>query len=259
MVLHGRGEQSGCPEPQWLQQELDTGGRAWTGFPDAYRKSDPGNCHQGSHQWLNAVPMGSQMQDLWLWRPCCRQKERPQVQDPEYEKGKHRWSKEAWRVRIRKTRMPNSWKQIHQSGNWSIKNGNYLERRKARCATQGEKAAIIQEFRKRGYPLKPLLKAMGMARSTCYSEIGRTDKTARRNEELGAAIKEVFAWNKGRYGVRIVYRELRNCGVQAKTKWMPPAKYRETSMRWYFKLNYYVSRKLGTHHHYGSLLICTNK
>lgn len=59
---------------------------------------------------------------------------------------------------------------------------------------------------------------MGMARSTYYFEINRTDAVAKRNEELSATIKEIFAQNKGRYGVRRVYRELRNRGAQVNHK-----------------------------------------
>lgn len=42
--------------------------------------------------------------------------------------------------------------------------------KKMGCITQGEKAAIIKELREKGYPLKYLLKAMGIARSTYYYE-----------------------------------------------------------------------------------------
>ena len=41
--------------------------------------------------------------------------------------------------------------------------------------TQGEKAAIIKEFREEGYPLKYLIKTMRMAKSTYYFEISKED------------------------------------------------------------------------------------
>ena len=45
-----------------------------------------------------------------------------------------------------------------------------------RSATQGEKAAIVQELRKEGHKLNDLLYAIGLSRSTYYYELGRTDK-----------------------------------------------------------------------------------
>lgn len=86
------------------------------------------------------------------------------------------------------------------------------------CATQGEKAALIKELREKGYQLKHLLKAMNMAKSTYYFEINKTDLVAIRNEELLIIIKEIFLVNKGRYGVRRVYMELKNCGYDVKHK-----------------------------------------
>ncbi|MDK8135062.1 hypothetical protein QP700_06555, partial [Lactobacillus iners] len=58
------------------------------------------------------------------------------------------------------------------------------------CATQGEKASIIKELREKGYPLKYLLIAMRMARSTYYLEINKADVVANRNQELLAEITE---------------------------------------------------------------------
>jgi transposase InsO family protein len=86
------------------------------------------------------------------------------------------------------------------------------------CATQGEKAAIVKELREKGYRLKHLLKAMGMARSTYYFEINKTDAVANRNEELMAVIKDIFEQNKRRYGVRRVHKELQNQGYHINHK-----------------------------------------
>ena len=80
------------------------------------------------------------------------------------------------------------------------------------CATQGEKAAIIKELNEKGYQLKYLLKAMRMAKSTYYFEIGKIDVVAERNQEILEEIKTIFESNKRRYGVRRVHMELRNKG-----------------------------------------------
>ena len=45
-----------------------------------------------------------------------------------------------------------------------------------------------------------------MARSTYYFEINKTDPVAIRNEELLLVIKKIFVENKGRYGVRRVWK-----------------------------------------------------
>jgi putative transposase len=60
--------------------------------------------------------------------------------------------------------------------------------------------------------------AMGMARSTYYYELSKTDVVAKRNEDITKKIVEIFNENKQRYGVRRVYRELRNqdCKVNHK-------------------------------------------
>lgn len=50
---------------------------------------------------------------------------------------------------------------------------------------------------------------MNVARSTYYFEINKTDPVAIRNEELLLVIKKIFVENKGRYGVRRVYMELK--------------------------------------------------
>ncbi|MFR2513017.1 MAG: IS3 family transposase, partial [Lachnospira eligens] len=70
----------------------------------------------------------------------------------------------------------------------------------------------------KGYQLKHLLKAMNMAKSTYYFEINKTDLVAIRNEESLINIKEIFLVNKGRYGVRRVYMELKNRGYDVNHK-----------------------------------------
>ncbi len=60
--------------------------------------------------------------------------------------------------------------------------------------------------------MKHLLKAMEMARSTYYFEINKTDVISEKNQELTSEIKKIFDENKGRYGVRRVYHELKNRG-----------------------------------------------
>ena len=57
-----------------------------------------------------------------------------------------------------------------------------------------------------------------MARSTYYYEINKTDPVAIRNEELLLVIKKIFVENKGRYGVRRVYMELKNSGYNVNHK-----------------------------------------
>ena len=79
-------------------------------------------------------------------------------------------------------------------------------------ATQGEKAEIVRELREKGYSLKHLLKAIGLARSTYYFEIQKEDPIKTRNKELTAEIRDIFEYHKGRYGVRRVYMELVNRG-----------------------------------------------
>ena len=72
----------------------------------------------------------------------------------------------------------------------------------AGCATQGEKVAIIQEFRKEGYELKYLLPAMGLSKSTYYFEIKKSDAVAEHSKNLLNEIRDIFVQNKRRYGVR---------------------------------------------------------
>ena len=53
---------------------------------------------------------------------------------------------------------------------------------------------------------------MGMARSTYYFEITKTDVVAERNKDLMDDITDIFDHHKGRYGVRRVHAELVNRG-----------------------------------------------
>ena len=87
-----------------------------------------------------------------------------------------------------------------------------------RSATQGEKAAIVQELRKEGHRLNDLLDAIGLSRSTYYYELGRTDKVEERNAELSSEIAVIFNENRKRYGVRRVHHELLNRGLQVNHK-----------------------------------------
>ena len=57
-----------------------------------------------------------------------------------------------------------------------------------------------------------------MAKSTYYFEISKVDVVKSRNVELAAEIQEIFACNKGRYGVRRVHRELVNRGYNVNHK-----------------------------------------
>ena len=79
-----------------------------------------------------------------------------------------------------------------------------------RSATQGEKAAIVQELRKEGHRLNDLLDAIGLSRSTYYYELGRTDKVEERNAELSSEIAVIFNENRKRYGVRRVHHNIIN-------------------------------------------------
>lgn len=63
--------------------------------------------------------------------------------------------------------------EFFKTENAVIKKRNSLERAKGDSASQGEKAAIVQELRAEGYRLTYLLKAMELSRSTYYFEIGK--------------------------------------------------------------------------------------
>ena len=56
--------------------------------------------------------------------------------------------------------------------------------------------------------MKYLLKAFGMARSTYYYEMSKTDAVEERNVSVGVEIQTIYRQNKGRYGVRRVHAEL---------------------------------------------------
>ncbi|WP_431979610.1 IS3 family transposase, partial [Streptococcus dysgalactiae] len=81
-----------------------------------------------------------------------------------------------------------------------------------------EKASIVKELKEKGYHIKYLLKAVNLAKSTYYFEIGKIDAVALRNEELLNEIKSIFDSNKSRYGVRRVYQELINRGYKVNHK-----------------------------------------
>ena len=57
-----------------------------------------------------------------------------------------------------------------------------------------------------------------MAKSTYYFEINKVDAVKSRNERLMAEIQEIFDYNKGRYGVRRVHKELVNRGYNVNHK-----------------------------------------
>ena len=59
---------------------------------------------------------------------------------------------------------------------------------------------------------------MEMSRSTYYFEIKKRDVVAERNEDILEEIKALFLHNKRRYGVRRIYRELRDKGYQVNHK-----------------------------------------
>ena len=85
-------------------------------------------------------------------------------------------------------------------------------------ATQGEKAALVKELREEGHPLKYLLKAIGMAKSTYYFELSKTDAVQERNAPIEYEVQVIFAQNKCRYGVRRVHAELVNRGFTVNHK-----------------------------------------
>lgn len=62
------------------------------------------------------------------------------------------------------------------------------------------------------------MKSVGIAKSTYYFEINKVDKNAEKNKKLKDEILEIFQHNKGRYGVRRIYRELLNRGHKVNHK-----------------------------------------
>mgnify|MGYP001496279477 FL=1 len=87
-----------------------------------------------------------------------------------------------------------------------------------RSATQGEKAALVNELRGKGYSLNQLLEAAGLSRSTYYYEISKTDAVKERNANLSSEITNIFNENKERYGVRRIHHELLNRGFKVNHK-----------------------------------------
>lgn len=59
---------------------------------------------------------------------------------------------------------------------------------------------------------------MGLAKSTYYYEIGKTDKVQERNADITSEITSIFHEHKGRYGVRRVYQELLKRGFHVNHK-----------------------------------------
>lgn len=59
---------------------------------------------------------------------------------------------------------------------------------------------------------------MEIAKSTYYYELNKVDIVEIRNKELSKKIKEIYSQNKCNYGVRRVYRELRNQGFSVNHK-----------------------------------------
>ena len=57
-----------------------------------------------------------------------------------------------------------------------------------------------------------------MAKSTYYFEISKVDVVKARNEGLMSEIQEIFDYNKGRYGVRRIHKELANRGYKVNHK-----------------------------------------
>lgn len=65
-------------------------------------------------------------------------------------------------------------------------------RRQNGLRSSRQKAAIIQELRQEGHPLKYLLKFSGLAKSTYYYELKRTDRVEERNKSITETICHIF-------------------------------------------------------------------
>ena len=63
-----------------------------------------------------------------------------------------------------------------------------------------------------------MLKAIGMAKSTYYYELSKTDAVQERNIPIESEIQVIFTQNKGRYGVRRVHAALVNRGFAVNHK-----------------------------------------
>ena len=59
---------------------------------------------------------------------------------------------------------------------------------------------------------------MGLARSTYYFEISKTDIVSERNRDLMEEIADIFSCHKGWYGVRRIHAELVNRGMEVNHK-----------------------------------------
>ena len=59
---------------------------------------------------------------------------------------------------------------------------------------------------------------MRLAKSTYYFEVNKVDVVKSKNVELMSEIQEIFDYNKGRYGVRRVHKELVNRGYNVNHK-----------------------------------------
>ena len=57
-----------------------------------------------------------------------------------------------------------------------------------------------------------------MAKSTYYFEINKVDVIKTKNAGLMSEIQEIFDYNKGRYGVRRIHKELVNRGYHVNHK-----------------------------------------
>ena len=106
--------------------------------------------------------------------------------------------------------------EMYREGKWPETPEGIQE--KMGSATQVEKAALVKELREEGYALKYLLAVMELSKSTYYYEIGKTDKIQERNADISSKIESISQENKGRYGVRRVYRELARRGFPVNHK-----------------------------------------
>ncbi|MDY4796298.1 MAG: IS3 family transposase [Floccifex porci] len=84
--------------------------------------------------------------------------------------------------------------------------------------SQGEKAAVIQDLVKEGHRLADLLKISELPKSTYYYEIKKNNAISKKDTDLIEIIKDIFNENKGRYGVRRVYYEIKNRGITVNHK-----------------------------------------
>lgn len=88
---------------------------------------------------------------------------------------------ESEREELIRLRAENEYIQGRKRNN---KKRNRLERKELRCATQGEKAAIVKKLKEKGYRLKYLLIAIDLPKSTYYYEINKIDAVKIRNKNI---------------------------------------------------------------------------